>query len=90
MPGSTITTVRALLDRTEKYDVRIDRLIIPAAPREVHLQPIGDDYIVKFSTERGAGDQLKELAAIRRHLKARNRTPNDYIDVRIADRAYYR
>jgi hypothetical protein len=68
----------------------IERVIIPASTREVHIQVASQPYYIKFNSTRGVGVQVEELALLIAHLKASGVVPSEYIDLRIAHKAFYK
>jgi hypothetical protein len=58
------------------------------AAREVWLAS-SRGFIVKLNIERSAADQMSELAETLKYLKSKDDQPDQYIDLRIDDTAYY-
>ena len=76
------------LAKTGGYNVR--QVIIPAGTtREVELRVEGVSYPIKFSVDRSAGEQTEDMARVIKYLQARTINP-EYIDVRIAGKAFYK
>lgn len=70
--------------RTERHHYRLVE-----QGREVHLIS-RHPFIVKFSIDRSAQDQINELAELLRYFAAHRSTPANYVDLRVDDTAYYR
>ena len=68
----------------------IVKVIVPASTREVHVQIKDVPYIVKFSTERSLESQTGELKSLMEYLVANKFTPGEYVDLRVANKAFYR
>ncbi len=47
-------------------------------------------YRLLFDTSRGAAEEVADLNAVQRLLVTQKRTPAEYIDLRIAGKAYYK
>lgn len=47
-------------------------------------------YVIKFDATTDSAVQIRSLQAILDHLKATNKKPNEYIDLRIEGKAFYR
>lgn len=47
-------------------------------------------YRLLFDTSRGVDEEMADLMAVQRLLVAQKRTPSEYIDLRIAGKAYYK
>ena len=62
--------------------------ILPASPREIHVTE--STYIVKFSLqpESNVTQQYGALRAVQTQLQAQSKTPQEYIDVRLASKVF--
>lgn len=69
---------------------RIDRVIIPPSTREVHVRVSSQPYHIKFNSTRQLDEQVSELASLLGHLKAGGVVPREYIDLRVAHKAFYK
>lgn len=66
------------------------QVIIPASTtRQVELRLEGIAYPVKFSVDRAAGEQVEDMARSLTWLSGHGITP-EYLDVRVAGKAYYK
>lgn len=76
------------LAKTGGYNVQ--QVIIPSGTtREVELRVEGVGYPIKFSVDRSAGEQTEDMARVIKYLLARGINP-EYVDVRIAGKAFYK
>lgn len=67
----------------------VKQIVIPSGTtRQVDLYVDGIAYPVKFSVDRGAGEQAEDMGRALRWLIARGQTPQ-YLDVRVSGRAFY-
>ena len=62
--------------------------ILPSAPREIHVQE--GAYIAKFSLQLDSpiAQQYGALRAVQSQLQQQNKTPSEYIDVRLASKVF--
>ncbi len=68
----------------------ITQAILPAGmTRELDIQLKDIPTRIKLSTDRGAGEQVEDMARALTHLKNKGQTP-EYIDVRVSGRAAYK
>lgn len=68
----------------------VSRAVLPASTtRQVDIFIEGLPTRVKFSIDRGAGEQVEDADRVIKHLSAQNIQP-EYIDVRVPGRAAYR
>jgi len=64
----------------------IENFRVPESTSEVYVKTT-KGYLIKFDTTRSASDQLNDLALVLKNLNGK--TPSQYIDLRVAGRAYY-
>jgi cell division septal protein FtsQ len=68
----------------------VTQSILPAGmTRELDIQLKDTAGRIKLSTDRGAGEQVEDMARSLTYLKSKNITP-EYIDVRVSGRAAYK
>ena len=74
---------------TKAQGYTIQQVIIPAnTTRQVEIKLEGVVYPVKLSVDRGAGEQVEDMARSLRWLSGRGITPR-YLDVRVSGKAFY-
>jgi len=64
-------------------------VIPPGTTRQVDVRLVGVPYIIKFSTDRGAGEQVEDMTRAVHWLVAHGASPQ-YVDVRVGGKAYYK
>lgn len=69
-----------------KTGLAIENFQVPESTSEVYVKT-NKGYSVKFDTTRSASDQLNDLALVLKNLNGK--VPGQYIDLRVAGRAYY-
>lgn len=69
-----------------KTGLKIENFQVPESTSEVYVKT-NKGYNIKFDTTRSAADQLSDLALVLKNLNGKN--PSQYIDLRVAGRAYY-
>lgn len=67
----------------------VEVVIIPPAPRQIDLKLQGREYIIKTNTDRDAGQQAEDIANALKYFDRRNLKPQ-YVDVRVAHKAFYK
>lgn len=68
----------------------ITSVVLPPRARAIYAQVDGLPYTIKFSTERGIEDQVKELKELTTYFSSANIQPGEYVDVRVENKAFYR
>lgn len=95
-PGSQVLTghdvqfMRTIRDQLALKGLKVARMELPARASEVYVFIEGKPYYVKFTT---TGDALQEVGtylALNQHLEGKKVVPKEYVDVRVAERAYYK
>lgn len=69
---------------------KIASVTIPKSTREVQIQVSGVPYSIKFNSFRDINVQMGELSDLLRHLSSQDVTPQEYIDVRVEHKAFYK
>lgn len=69
-----------------KTGLAIDNFQVPESTSEVYAKT-NKGYLIKLDTTRPAADQLADLALVLKNLNGK--IPSQYIDLRVAGRAYY-
>lgn len=67
----------------------IQDMTVPETTSEVYVQTT-QGVLLKFDTTRPAGEEIADLQAVKAQLAAAHKTPTQYIDLRIAHKAYYK
>lgn len=66
--------------------LKIENFQVPESTSEVYVKT-DKGYLIKFDTTRSALEQLKDLSLVIKNLNGK--VPGQYIDLRVAGRAYY-
>ncbi len=69
-----------------KTGLAIENFQVPESTSEVYVKT-SKGYSIKFDTTRSAADQLNDLVLVIKNLNGK--VPGQYIDLRVAGRAYY-
>lgn len=94
--GQTIASNRFLafvgrsVGLAKQQGLTVTQVIIPeGTTRQIELQLQGVSYPVKFSIDRGVGEQIEDMARAVHWLQAHGQNPQ-YLDVRVSGEAFYR
>lgn len=90
LPADDTAFIRQLVYQFAQQHVTIESLILPAAVNELDVRIAGDAYFGKFNLEGDARLQAGTYLAVRDRLRNDGQLPNEYIDVRVEERAFYR
>lgn len=93
LPRETMAFIEGLLYQMAEQ-LAIDEsaviLTLPALANELHLQLPNDDFIGKFDITKPVRQQAGAFIATRGKLSDDGMSPEEYIDVRVEGRAFYR
>lgn len=94
----TAVFIATVSRQLQASDAKITAMILSANGSELDVYPAGKPYFVKYNLHAGAETAAEDAAAtqtgsylaVRKHLDAKRVVPRQYIDVRLAGRAYYK
>jgi cell division septal protein FtsQ len=72
-----------------KQGIQVKKMSVPATTTQVDVET-NQNYFIKFDTTRSAASEVGDLVKVLNLLKSQNAKPNQYIDLRIDGRAYYK
>jgi hypothetical protein len=89
--NDTIRFITLVAGQLTQAKINPEALILPqTSAGELHLRLEGKPYFVKFDM-RGQGRlQAGTLIAVKEHLEQQGKTPAEYIDVRVPEKAFYK
>jgi cell division septal protein FtsQ len=86
-PGRFVVFVQDIAaNLSKKTGLSIENFQVPESTSEVYVKT-NKGYSIKFDTTRSAADQIADLALVIKNLNGK--VPAQYIDLRVAGRAYY-
>lgn len=90
LPKETVSFIETVAGQLEAKRIAVQTIVLPPIANELHIRLSGQPYFVKFDV-RGEGRlQAGSLIAVKEKLEADKRTPKEYIDVRVPDKAFYK
>lgn len=90
LPSTTVSFITEVVQQLRATGLAITTLKLPSAASELHLNIDGVGYYAKFNTRGDARVAVGSFLALKQHLESQQKTPAEYIDVRIETRAYYK
>lgn len=91
LPAGNATFIAGVSAYLKAQNLPIASMTLPAGSNELHVRITGKPYYVKFNlADNNSRQQAGTLIAVYDRLNAQAITPGEYIDVRVAGRAYYR
>jgi hypothetical protein len=86
----TVQFISGLIEQLNASKTPYDGITLPLEANEVQLKLTGVPYVVRFNTLQDARIQVGTLLAVKQRLEGEGKTPKEYIDVRVEERAYYK
>ncbi len=87
IPSDLVKFVQTVVAYLEAEEVAYKRLVFPAIANELHIYIEDNNYFVKFNTESDPRQQVGTYLLVRDKIAEQGRSPSEYIDVRIPERA---
>lgn len=90
LPKQTIDYIRTVLAQLGAKGITSETLTLPTLANELHLRVKGQPYYVKFNTVDDPLQAAGTFLAVKEQLEREGQIPQEYIDVRIEERTYYK
>jgi len=90
LTSDTVAFIGQLMYQFNEADRVVDTLLLPGQPNELRVTLRGSSYFVKFDMSRDARTQAGTVFAVEQRLGSDGKTPGEYIDVRVAEKAFYK
>jgi hypothetical protein len=94
LPRSAAAFISTVATQLASQKITVQSMTLPAAAGELDVYVTGKPYFVKFNVEKATEDnalqQVGTLIAVLKKLEKDGKAPGQYVDVRLAGRAYYK
>lgn len=90
LPKDTVTFISEVTGQMKAKGVVVTSLDLPAGTNELHMRLNGVGYFVKFNLHGNAREEAGAFLAVKEYLESAHKTPGEYVDVRVENRAYYK
>ncbi len=90
LPSSDVKAIYTIMYQLRKKGIEIESMHLPVAAQRLEIKVQGKPYVVKFTLHDKVLQQVGAYLAVKRKLEGEGITPSEYIDVRVADRVYYK
>lgn len=91
LASDTVSFIQAVLYQMQHKQLDVSTFVLPAGESELDMYVAGQPYFVKFNlADDTPVQQTGTFLAVRHQLQGQGTAPLQYIDVRLAGRAYYR
>lgn len=90
LPKETVAFIREIDGQLQANKTPVESMTLPAISNELHVRIKGKPYYVKFDVRGQGREQAGTFLAVRERLEKENKTPAEYIDVRVSEKAFYK
>jgi hypothetical protein len=90
LPRDTVAFIEEVVGQLQAKGIVITSLTLPPANSELHVRLQGVSYFVKFNLQGDAREEAGSFIAVKEYIEANGHSPNEYVDVRVENKAYYR
>lgn len=90
LPRHSVDFISGLQAQLSNKGLKIDTLTLPALADELHVRLESQPYFVKFNMATDVRIAAGTFMAVKERLERDGQIPDEYIDVRVEERAYYR
>lgn len=90
LPRSTATFITEVFGQLKAKGLRVSSLVLPPGSSELHVRIQGAGYFVKYNLHGNAREEAGAFLAVKAQLERERKTPHEYIDVRVENKAYYK
>jgi len=90
LPQTTVAFITELVGQVQAKGISIASLTLPQGTNELYLKANGTGYQVKFNLHGDAREEAGAYLAVKQYLEGQKKTPGQYIDVRVENKAYYK
>jgi hypothetical protein len=90
LPTQTLQFIAELSRQLTAKNVQVSSMTLPAVANELHVRVVGEDYLIKFNVDGDARLQAGAYLATAEQLHKDGIRPQEYVDVRLEDRAFYK
>lgn len=90
IPSTSVSYITEVVRQLKAKGVEITGMTLLSTPGELQVRVKDANYYVKMTTRGGARVAVGSFLAVKASLETQGKKPNEYIDVRIENRAYYK
>ncbi len=90
LPSTNVAFITEVVGQLKAKQLSARSLVLPQGTSELRVQVSGALYAVKFNLHGNARAEVGAYLAVKQQLDKEKKTPAEYIDVRVENRAYYK
>jgi hypothetical protein len=90
LPKDTVSFIAEVSGQLQAKGLKFTSLTLPAGSTELQARMDGVGYYVKFNLHGNAREEAGAYLAVKAKLESTKKTPAEYVDVRVENKAYYK
>ncbi len=90
LPSTNVAFITEVVGQLKAKQLSVRSLVLPLGTSELAVQVNGAPYTIKFNLHGNARAEAGAFLAVKQQLDKEKKTPAEYIDVRVENRAYYK
>lgn len=90
LPQKTVSFITEVVGQLRSKGLAIASMTLPPGTNELHVRLDGVGYFVKFNVHGPAREEAGAFIAVKERLEAEHKPPQEYIDVRVENKAYFK
>lgn len=90
LPRSTVAFIAEVFGQLRAKGLHITGLILPSGTSELHVRLQGVGYYTKYNLYGNAREETGSFLAVKAQLDREHKVPQEYVDVRVEGKAYYK
>lgn len=90
LPEKLVRFIREINRQLVAADIEVAQIVLPTSPNELQIRVVGQPYFVRFNTAADPVLQAGSYLAIASELRRKMIVPQEYIDLRVEERAYFK
>jgi hypothetical protein len=90
LPKDTVSFVSEVVGQLKAKGITVSSMTLPAGTNELYVKIDKVGYTVKCNLHGNAREEAGSYLSVKQWLEANKKTPREYVDVRVENKAYYK